>query len=152
MSELLKDDAIRAAMAARDNQRVNELERVIAGMAEQSPHECKVEHFFGPGWYSRKIFMPKGTLLTSKIHATKHPYVVLSGIAHVWTERDGVVTVCAPYSGVTEPGTRRVIYIQEDCEWQTFHCVKSSNLEQIEAEIIMPHIVQKSPVLNGGAS
>lgn len=27
----------------------------------------------------------------------------------------------APHTGITEPGTRRVLYIEEDCIWTTSH-------------------------------
>ncbi len=128
-------------MLARDNQRVNELERVILAMAENSPVDMPVTHRFTPGLYSREIFMPKGALLTSKIHRTEHMYTVLQGVAHVWTEAEGVVTIQAPFVGITKAGTRRVLFIQEDCRWATFHPTTQTNIEQIEAELILPHAI-----------
>lgn len=147
MSIIHQDSNLAAAERARNNERVNELERVIAGMAETNPVDCPVNHRFTPGLYSREIFMPKGTLLTSKIHKTEHMYVVLQGVAHVWTDEGGVVTIEAPFFGITKPGTRRVIFIQEDCRWATFHPTKETNIEQIEAELIHPHDIPKGPAL-----
>jgi hypothetical protein len=139
VSIALSQSALEAAQRAKNNERVNELERVIADMAETSPVDMPVTHRFTPGLYSREIFMPKGALLTSRIHQTEHMYAVLTGVAHVWTDDEGVVTITAPFIGVTKAGTRRVLFIQEDCRWATFHPTKETNIEQIEAELIYPH-------------
>ena len=46
----------------------------------------------------------------------------------------------APYIGVTQPGTRRVLYIWEDSIWATSHPnPDNENLEQIEERIIEKH-------------
>lgn len=83
--------------------------------------EFEVKHSFTPGMYIREIFMPKGSLLTSKIHNTEHPFVVLSGSARVYLDGIGVETLRGGHSGVTKAGTRRALYIEEDCRWVTFH-------------------------------
>ena len=41
--------------------------------------DCPLVHRFTPGMYIREIFMPAGTMLTSMIHKTEHPYVVSQG-------------------------------------------------------------------------
>ncbi len=89
--------------------------------------------------YTREIFMPKGTLLTSKIHKTEHQFVVISGRVAVWSEADGVTILEAGHVGITKAGTRRALFIHEDCRWMTMHHVGTDNLEQIEAELIEPH-------------
>lgn len=78
-------------------------------------------HRFTPGVYAREIFMPAGTLLTSKVHNTEHFYVVLSGMARVGLPGQPTQTLTAGHVGVTKPGTRRLLYILEDCRWITFH-------------------------------
>lgn len=98
-----------------------------------------VKHIFTPGLYSREIFMPKGTLVTSKIHKTEHPYVISMGVVSVWTEMDGVINIAAPYSGITKPGTRRLIYVHEDCIWTTFHPTNHTDVDKIEEDIIEKH-------------
>ena len=64
---------------------------------------------------------------------------VLQGSAIVWI--DGVETlVKAPYIGITEPNTRRVLYILEDSIWATSHPnPDNENVEQIEDRIIEKH-------------
>lgn len=105
------------------------------------PADCPVTHRFTPGLYVREIFMPKGSLVISKIHRTEHPFVVLSGEAAVWDERNGVQSLRAGHVGITQPGTRRILYIKEDCRWVTFHPTSSTDVAAIEQDIIEPHTV-----------
>jgi hypothetical protein len=114
--------------------------------------ECPLKHSFTPGLYIREIFMPAGTLLTSKIHKTEHPFIVSKGKLNVFLNGE-MQYIEAPYKGVTKPGTRRVIYILEDCIWTTFHPLpyitgEENNLsdedikritDSIEAQIIEFH-------------
>ena len=96
-------------------------------------------HRFTPGLYVREIFMPAGTVCTSKIHKTEHPYVVLTGKALVLIPGQGVELIEAGKVGITQPGTRRLLAILEDCRWLTFHPIEESeqgDLEAIEARII----------------
>lgn len=131
------------------NRMIDEAEALLVQLPQV---ECPLKHTFTPGLYIREIFMPKGTLLTSKIHNTTHPFVVSKGKVNVIV--DGRVQyIEAPYQGKTIPGTRRVLYIEEDCVWTTFHPLpyitgEENNLceedikkltDSIEAEIIEPH-------------
>lgn len=94
-----------------------------------------LEHFFVDGAYIRKITMPEGMLLTSKIHKKRHPYFVIKGDVSVLTE-EGAIRIKAPYFGITEPGTKRLLYIHEETVWITFHVTQETDLEKIEKEII----------------
>lgn len=120
------------------DQKIDELE---AAMLENfDPVDCPVDHIFTPGLYSRQIFMKAGTFITSKIHKTKHPYIVSQGLVSVWIDEGQEIVIQAPHTGITEPGTRRVLYIWEDTIWTTFHAnPDDENLEQIEERIIEKH-------------
>lgn len=96
---------------------------------------CPLKHTFVDGAYVREIFMPKGTLLTSKIHKVKHPYFVMKGKCSVMTE-NGIQEITAPFNGITEPGTKRVLYMHEDTIWITVHVTNETNLEKIEEQVI----------------
>lgn len=116
------------------------LEKIMANNGALIGHECDekllpLQHNFVDGLYIREIFMPKGTLLTSKIHKTNHPYFVMKGEVSVITE-NGVERIKAPHIGFTKKGTKRVLYIHEDCNWITIHKTDTTNLEEIEKEII----------------
>ena len=98
--------------------------------------------------------MPKGSLLTSRIHITDHPYTVSLGAAAVSIDGKDWEHIVAPYTGITEAGTRRILYVLEDCIWTTYHPIHNmksefNNLsddeidlivEDIENEILEPHI------------
>jgi hypothetical protein len=83
--------------------------------------QCPVVHRFTPGLYCREILIPAGTLLTSAVHKTMHPFVISAGIIRVQAEGEEPVTYEAPYTGVTTPGTRRLLYALTDVIWTTFH-------------------------------
>lgn len=90
-------------------------------MQECALVDCPVKHTFADGMYIREIFMPSGTLITSLVHKTKHPYFVLKGKVSVYSENFGEQTIEAPFNGMTTPNTRRVLYIHQDCVWITCH-------------------------------
>jgi len=97
---------------------------------------CPLKHTFVDGAYVREITMPKGLLLTTKIHKVCHPYFILKGEVSVLTE-DGVKRIKAPYSGITPAGTKRLIYIHEETVWTTVHVTNERDLKKIEAEVIV---------------
>jgi hypothetical protein len=100
--------------------------------------EFPVVHRFTPGLYIREIFMPAGSLLTSKIHRTEHPFVISQGVVSVWTKEEGTVTLRAPHTGITKPRTRRVLFVHEDTIWTTFHTGDETSAEEFESRIIEP--------------
>ena len=97
---------------------------------------CPLVHSYGEGCYIRQITMPKGMLLTSKIHRKRHPYFILSGDVSVMTLDGHVERLKAPFSGITEPGTKRMLYIHEETIWITVHVTDKTDLLEIEEEII----------------
>lgn len=104
----------------------------------ETRHECEIVHRFTPGLYSRSCLIPAGALVTSKIHLTRHQFVVLTGDISVFTS-EGVQRITAPYHGITEPGTRRVLFAHADTVWTTFHATAKTTPEEVEAEVIHPH-------------
>lgn len=100
---------------------------------------CPLKHTFVDGAYVREITMPKGLLLTSKIHKVKHPYFIMKGEVSVFNSEEGkAVRIKAPYSGITPAGTKRILYIHEETVWTTVHVTEKTDLKEIEKEIILP--------------
>lgn len=97
-----------------------------------------LEHFFGDGMYIRKITMPAGQLIVSKIHRQKHPFFILEGKASVLTE-EGVQHIEAPYFGMTPAGTKRVLYIHEKTVWITVQNTEETDMEAIEKDVMAPN-------------
>ena len=107
--------------------------------------ECPLNHTFTPGLYSRRITMPAGSRVTSKIHKTEHQFAVLKGKVTVRTfvgDRFYDVELQAGDSGITMPGTRRILIIHDesDCVWITFHATDKTTPEEVEADIIEYHV------------
>lgn len=130
------------------SRRIDELE---AAMMELPKVDCPLEHHFTNGLYSRTIYMPAGVTIVSMIHKTQHQYVISKGIAHVKINENEWQELAAPFIGVTEPGTRRILYIENDCVWTTFHpvdIVPTDDTEEailkavseVETLIIEPHL------------
>lgn len=103
--------------------------------------DCPLNHTFLPGVYMREIFMPAGSKITSKIHKERHAFFVLKGKVRVWVDGSGWQLITAPYSGITEAGTRRVLDVLEDVNWVTIHHnpTDTEDLEEIENRIIEKH-------------
>jgi hypothetical protein len=101
-----------------NDDRIDELEAVILSMPQLN---CPLVHRFTKGMYIREIFMEAGSLITSKIHNTNHPFVISKGIVNVVIDNGEWVELAAPHTGITLEGTRRVLYIVADCVWTTFH-------------------------------
>lgn len=115
------------------------LDRLEEAMLQGAPVvNLPLVHRFTHGLYIREIFMPAGTLLTSKIHKTQHPFVILKGKVSVLIPGEDVAHLEAPHFGITQPGTRRLLYIHEDTTWLTFHPNPEDveDLEQIEERLI----------------
>lgn len=101
--------------------------------------DLPVRHYFskgdGNGVYARELFIPKGTVLTGKVHKYENLNIMSKGELSVLTE-DGVVRVCAPFTIVSPPGTRRVAYAHEDTIWTTIHGTSEVNVDLIEERFI----------------
>lgn len=114
-------------------QRLDQLEMEMLGSAVQV--DPMLIHYFTPGLYAREIYMPAGTLIISKIHRTEHPFVISKGSAYVKINEHDWELLEAPYTGITHPGTRRVLLIEEDCIWTTFHPTDISPEDGTQAAI-----------------
>lgn len=116
---------------------IRELEAVML----QSPLrvEIKTTHHFTPGIYAREIFIPKGVLLTGKMHRTPHLNIVSQGAIEVWTEQ-GMKLIRAPFAFVAGPGTKRVGLAHEDTVWTTVHPnpADERDLARLEEILIVP--------------
>jgi hypothetical protein len=121
-----------------------EISRLETHMLSMPQLEIQATHHFAKGLYAREIFIPAGTLLTGKVHKCEHLNIVSKGRIQVWTE-DGMKEVCAPFTLVSRPGTKRVGLAIEDTVWTTIHAtglgfseVTPAALADLENELIDP--------------
>tara|TARA_R100001082_G_scaffold110517_1_gene90659 strand:+ start:322 stop:888 length:567 start_codon:yes stop_codon:yes gene_type:complete len=94
-----------------------------------------LKHKFCDGLYIREIFNPAGQLLVTKIHKKDNAYFLMKGKMTIMSE-DGEVTIQAPYYGITKAGTKRIIYVHEDCIFITVHPTDAKNVKDAEEDII----------------
>lgn len=94
-----------------------------------------VKESFADGCYIREIFNPAKELIITKIHKKQHPFFLLKGEMSILTE-DGIKELKAPYHGITEVGTKRIIYTHTDCVFVTVHVTDKKSTKEIEEEVI----------------
>jgi hypothetical protein len=93
-------------------------------------------HRFTDGLYVREVSVPKGCVVTSKIHKVQHQFFILKGKVLIWDENGNEQMVEAPYIGITQENTRRVVYAMEDFVWATCHPNPENKiLSEIENEM-----------------
>lgn len=110
---------------------IDALERA---MMTQPAVVCPLEHHFLPGLYIRTVTLPAGTIATSEEHKTRHAFALIKGSITIWGP-DGPTMLTAPHSGITEPGTRRIVMAHEEVVWATFHITDNTDPEAIRKEI-----------------
>jgi quercetin dioxygenase-like cupin family protein len=113
--------------------KVAQLEQEMHRMTEAQV-ELEPLHHFAKGMYIRELFIPKGTLVSGKIHKHEHIILLLSGEMSLWTE-NGVVRVKAPYFNIAPPGTKRLGYAHEDTIGMNIHATGTTDLEELETEL-----------------
>ena len=128
-------DPMREAILSENGRTLDALAVELSKLPE--PHRPLV-HRFTPGLYIRELSTPRGTVSISKIHKTRHPFTISKGKVAIWDGEEWTV-IEAPYTGITEPGTRRVSCFLEDTVWTTYHVTDLTDVDAIEAEIIEPH-------------
>ena len=138
MSEFLEQEQTVAQQFEQVARQLDEMECAITEHLD--PKECPSFHHFTPHLYCRETHLPAGTLLTSKTHMTEHPFVISQGAITVWTERQGVETLQAPYFGITKPGTKRLLFANTDTIWTTMHVTDKTDVDEIEKDIIFKRV------------
>jgi len=128
------------SMGEVDKIRANilDLEAAMKSMDSYDPEgkeTCRIRHYFAPGVYAREMFMPEGVLITGKIHKTEHLNMLSQGKVSVSNQGESI-TMKAPYTFVSQIGTKRAIYAHQDSTWTTIHATELDDPEKIEQEII----------------
>ena len=128
-------------LATIQNDRIDALERLLVDNFPKA--EGELTHHFFDGFYVREFLMKAGDMWTSKIHNTRHPYVIQEGVVSIWVNGQEQVVIASkqePFEGITEIGTRRILYCHTDVRFFTFHLIlHNESLEDIEERIIQKH-------------
>lgn len=133
------------ALATRElelslRQKVELLEREML----QAPQlDIPVKHYFAQGVYAREITIPAGTVLTGKIHKYEQINILSKGEMSVLTN-DGVKRVCAPFTIVSPPGTKRIAIAHTECVWTTIHGTAGLKLSELNLDEIEDTFIAQS--------
>ena len=121
-----------APAQSKDRQKV---ERLEAALLELPHTELPVDHTFGPGFYARTIHIAADTVLTGKVHATEHIFILSKGEMSVMTD-EGMIRIAAPYQAVCRPGMKRAGYAHTDSVCTNIHITTETDMEKLEAQLI----------------
>jgi hypothetical protein len=121
------------------------LDELEALMAQHPPADIHAVHRFTPGLYIRECHIPAGTLVTSATHRTEHPFTISQGEIQVISPHE-LTTYRAPHTGITLPGTRRLLYAVTDTIWTTYHVTEETDVLKIAEQILDPF---DNPLLPG---
>lgn len=91
-----------------------------------------VDHYFAQGLYGRRIYVPGGTTVVTKVHMTQHITIALKGKCTMFDENGQRSIIEAPGMWVTEPGTYRAIYCHDNVEWVTVHASDKTDVQFAE--------------------
>jgi quercetin dioxygenase-like cupin family protein len=96
-----------------------------------------LEHMFADGIYVRQMSMNKDSLVVGAIHNHLHVWFLMSGHITVVTENESV-EYTAPHHVLATPGTKRVIYANEDSVFVNVHKNPTNcmDIEELEKEIV----------------
>lgn len=120
-------------LANLDTQELRDYIANVEEFCKNSPDqvEIPVEHHFSKGVYAREIKIPAGSLIIGKIHKFENLNILSSGeilIASI----EGIEHVIAPYTKVSNAGTKRMLYAITDCVWTTIHGTDLTDVDAIE--------------------
>ena len=112
--------------------KILELEALMKAMPQvYSP----AEHYHLSGVYCRSLFIPKGCLLTGKIHNHESIGILAQGTLRI-TNGETSTVVTAPYITVDKPGIKRLGYAETDCTFITVHRTDLDSIDAIEEALV----------------
>ncbi len=115
--------------------------QIVALETELLKHEqieLETLHHYAHGTYTRELRIPKGCVITGKIHRHSCINILAKGKIRVVTEEDDY-DIEAPFTFVSGAGIKKAAYVLEDAVWINVHPWNGTdNLEQIEHEVIVP--------------
>jgi hypothetical protein len=129
-------------LSVRDN--IQDLQDLLVESADevnivthQNSELFPLEHTFADGIYVRQMTMDKDSLVVGAIHNHLHVWFLMSGHITVATE-DGNIEYLAPCHVLATPGTKRVIYANEDSVFVNVHKNPTNcmDIEKLEKEIV----------------
>jgi quercetin dioxygenase-like cupin family protein len=93
------------------------------------------DHFFGGGMYCRRIAIPAGSIIVSKVHSTEHMFIGCVG--ELMVAGQGVNYTLRPGDVIISPvGTKRVVVAVTDVVVMTVHKTDKTSVDNLEEELM----------------
>jgi hypothetical protein len=107
-------------------------------MFEMKERQITIEarHYFAHGLYAREITIPKGCVLTGKIHLFEHINIISKGEISVMTD-EGIKRIQAPATIISKPGIKRVGWAHEETVWTTVHACEAKDADEAEKLLVV---------------
>lgn len=99
--------------------------------------DMPVTHHHSVGTYVREIFMPAGSVVIGKVHATRHINILLTGECTIWTVQ-GKHKMKAPCIFESMAGVKKVLYMHTDVRYLTVHPTDETDEGKLEGTYIRP--------------
>jgi len=104
-------------------------------LKSNNPINPEVIHHFSPGVYAREVRIPKGTVLTGKIHKTEH-LCILNGDIEI-ASQDGKGRFTGYLTFLSKPGVKRIGYAHEDTVFTTIHAIEGTDISELEKALVV---------------
>lgn len=121
-------DDLSSGTTKQRRERIEELEEF---MLSENQLNIPVLHRFLGDMYAREIIIPKGTLLTGRIHKFDHFDIMVSGDITVSTDEGGPKRMKGFHFLDGKAGKKRAGYAHEDTRWITFHSAEERSPEDM---------------------
>lgn len=101
--------------------------------------DIPLEHLFVDGMYCRSGILPKDSFIIGRIHKKDVINVLSKGKMLMKTSIDdeGII-IEGPYIGETKAGSRKILYILEDCYFMNIMRVEATTPEEADVECAVP--------------
>jgi len=96
--------------------------------------DLPLRHYFADGMYAREMTIPADVVATGAIHKTRHLCVISQGTISALTD-DGVKTMSAPCTFISEAGTKRAVSAPTETVLTTFHATTETDLDKLVEEL-----------------
>lgn len=112
-------DCFDSAEGADPRARLARLQAAMEALPET--YEPALSHYRARGLYGRRIYVPAGHCVATRVHRQVHFTIALKGHCRVVDQDGNLADVVAPAVFVTQPGTQRACLALSDVEWLTVH-------------------------------
>jgi quercetin dioxygenase-like cupin family protein len=132
-AELSQSLPVATQPAPTAREKVERLQAIISTMPQAD--SMVTDHYFVPGMYCRKLARKAGTLIVGKVHKAPHFFMCAAGEILV-LDGERVRRMQAGDIIECKPGTKRATFAVTDAVGVTIHKTDSTDLAQIEVELI----------------